>query len=51
MTEALKLDPQDCRNFALNYTWAHCTEQFFNNLVPAIEDIKQPESSLVTETL
>ncbi|NOT10480.1 MAG: glycosyltransferase family 1 protein [Methylococcaceae bacterium] len=32
---ALQLDAQDCRNFALKYSWTNCTEQFFNNLVPA----------------
>ncbi len=49
VTEALQLDPQDCRNYALNYSWTHCTEQFFNNLVPAFEEIKQLESNLVAE--
>ncbi len=51
MTEALKLDARDCRNFAMNYSWANCTEQFFNNLVPAFEEIIVPESSLATERL
>lgn len=32
--EALKLNPQDCRKFALNYTWEKCTRQFMENLVP-----------------
>jgi len=41
ITEALQLDGRDCRNYALNYSWANCTEQFFNNLVPAFEEIKQ----------
>ncbi len=41
ITEALQLDGQDCRKYALNYSWANCTEQFFNNLVPAFEEIKQ----------
>jgi glycosyltransferase involved in cell wall biosynthesis len=40
ITEALQLDPQDCRNYALNYSWANCSRQFFNNLVPAFEEIK-----------
>ncbi len=31
--EALELDQQDCRNFALHFTWEKCTEQFKNNLV------------------
>ncbi len=35
MTEALKLDPNDCRRFALNYSWVNCAEQFFNHLVPS----------------
>ena len=43
ITGALQLDPQDCRNYALNYSWKNCTEQFFNHLVPAFEEIKQPE--------
>ena len=46
MTEALQLDTQDCRNYALDYSWANCTEQFFNNLVPVFEEIKQLESNL-----
>jgi glycosyltransferase involved in cell wall biosynthesis len=49
ITEALKLDPNDCRNFAMNYSWANCTEQFFNNLVPAFEDLTVSESHLATE--
>jgi len=44
ISEALHLDAQDCRNYALNYSWANCTEQFFNNLVPAFEEIKEMES-------
>jgi glycosyltransferase involved in cell wall biosynthesis len=47
--EALHLDAKDCRNYALNYSWVNCTEQFFNNLVPAFEEIKQLESNLVAE--
>jgi glycosyltransferase involved in cell wall biosynthesis len=43
ITGALQLDPQDCRNYALNYSWKNCTEQFFNHLVPAFEELKQPE--------
>jgi hypothetical protein len=49
ITEALQLDAQDCRNYALNYSWANCTEQFFINLVPAFEEIKEIESNLVAE--
>ena len=49
VTEALKLDAQDCRNYALNYSWANCTEQFFSNLVPAFEEINKLESHSVTE--
>ena len=49
ITDALQLDPQDCRNYALNYSWVNCTEQFFNNLVPAFEEIKEKESHLVAE--
>lgn len=47
--EALQLNGQDCRNYALKFSWANCTEQFFNNLVPACEDIEQLESNLVAE--
>jgi glycosyltransferase involved in cell wall biosynthesis len=49
ITDALQLNPQDCRNYALDYSWTNCTEQFFNNLVPAFEEIKQLESNLVAE--
>ena len=49
ITEALRLDAQDCRNYALNYSWTKCTEQFFGNLVPAFAEIKQLESDLVAE--
>jgi glycosyltransferase involved in cell wall biosynthesis len=47
--DALQLDAQDCRNYALNYSWKKCTEQFFNHLVPAFEEIKQPVSHGVSE--
>tara|TARA_R110002049_G_scaffold252264_1_gene427156 strand:- start:294515 stop:295543 length:1029 start_codon:yes stop_codon:yes gene_type:complete len=33
--EALKLDPQDCINQALEYTWEQATLQFINNLTSA----------------
>jgi glycosyltransferase involved in cell wall biosynthesis len=49
ITEALQLDAKDCRNYALNYSWANCTGQFFNNLVPVLEESKQPESNSVVE--
>jgi glycosyltransferase involved in cell wall biosynthesis len=49
ITEALQLDAKDCRNYALNYSWAKCTGQFFNNLVPVLEESKQPESNSVVE--
>jgi glycosyltransferase involved in cell wall biosynthesis len=51
MSEALELDPNDCRNFAMNYSWANCTEQFFNNLVPAFEEIILSASDLAAERL
>ncbi len=51
ISEALQLDAQDCRNYALNYSWANCTEQFFNNLVPAFKEITKTESHLVAENL
>lgn len=31
---ALSLTPQSCRNYALEYTWEKCTQQFVDNLVP-----------------
>ena len=46
---ALQLNGQDCRNYALKFSWANCTEQFFNNLVPVCENIEQLESNLVAE--
>ncbi|MGZ8240593.1 MAG: glycosyltransferase family 4 protein [Methylobacter sp.] len=49
ITEALQLDANDCRNYALNYSWANCTGQFFNNLVPAFEEIKHRESNSAVE--
>ena len=49
ITEALQLNAQDCRNYALDYSWANCTEQFFNHLVPAYEEIEEMESNLVAE--
>ncbi len=30
---ALSLNPQDCRKYALEYTWEKCTQQFVDNLV------------------
>jgi glycosyltransferase involved in cell wall biosynthesis len=39
VNDALELNPEDCRNFAVNYSWANCTEQFFNNLVPVLEAV------------
>ena len=31
---ALSLNPEDCRDYALHYTWEKCTQQFVENLVP-----------------
>ena len=31
---ALKLNPEDCRQQALQYSWQNCAAQFLNNLVP-----------------
>jgi len=31
---ALALSPEDCRNYALGYSWRACAEQFFGNLAP-----------------
>lgn len=33
---ALSLDSQTCRNYALEYTWEKCTQQFVDNLVPMV---------------
>jgi hypothetical protein len=46
---ALQLNGEDCRNYALKYSWTNCTEQFFNNLVPVCEEIEQTECNLVAE--
>jgi glycosyltransferase involved in cell wall biosynthesis len=35
--EALALDPADCRNFALQFTWERCARQFFDHLEPLPE--------------
>lgn len=51
VSEALQLDSQDCRNYAVNYSWAKCTEQFLNNLVPSFGEIQQEESHSVSENL
>jgi glycosyltransferase involved in cell wall biosynthesis len=51
VAKALQLDAKDCRNYAFNYSWANCTEQFFNNLVPAFEQHKQMISHSVVERL
>lgn len=32
--QALKLDPQDCINYAGTYTWRNSAEMFLNNLAP-----------------
>lgn len=49
ITEALQLSPKDCREYALNFSWTHCTQQFFSNLVPAFENIQQAEQNPVAE--
>jgi glycosyltransferase involved in cell wall biosynthesis len=33
---ALSLNPQNCRHYALEYTWEKCTQQFVDNLVPTV---------------
>ncbi|MBK8817001.1 MAG: glycosyltransferase family 1 protein [Methylococcaceae bacterium] len=33
---ALSLNPENCRNYALQYTWEKCTQQFVDNLVPMV---------------
>ena len=32
--EALQLDPQQCRAYALEHTWETATQQFLTNLAP-----------------
>ena len=34
--KAMTLNPEDCRQYALQYTWEKCTQQFLNNLVPIV---------------
>lgn len=33
---ALALNSEDCRRYALNYSWEKCTQQFVDNLVPMV---------------
>ncbi|CAA9892157.1 Glycosyl transferase [Candidatus Methylobacter favarea] len=49
IAEALQLDAQDCRNYALNYSWANCTRQFFYNLVPAFEKSRDSKNNSIVE--
>ncbi|MGR9086295.1 MAG: glycosyltransferase family 4 protein [Gammaproteobacteria bacterium] len=47
---ALKLDPRDCRNHALKFSWQNCTRQFLGNLVPALDDgVKRVENNPLAE--
>ena len=32
--DALAIDRQACRDFALQFSWSACTDQFARNLVP-----------------
>lgn len=32
--DALTLNPEDCRRYALNYAWQHCVRQFEGHLAP-----------------
>lgn len=34
VSAALTLNPEDCRQYALGYTWEKCTRQFVENLAP-----------------
>jgi glycosyltransferase involved in cell wall biosynthesis len=36
--KALTLNPQDCRKFAMQYSWAHSARQFAGNLAPMNKD-------------
>ncbi len=38
---ALKLDPSDCRQHALGYTWEAATRQFLGNLAPVVQPLVQ----------
>lgn len=42
VNDALKLDGQDCREFALNYSWQACARQFLDNLVP-VSNAQDPQ--------
>lgn len=33
---ALSLDPGNCRDYAMQYSWQRCTQQFINNLLPVL---------------
>lgn len=43
---ALKLDPQQCRAYALANTWETATRQFLSQLAPRLVDERAPESAL-----
>jgi hypothetical protein len=34
IAEALKVSSEDCRSFALRYSWEACTDQFLTHLHP-----------------
>lgn len=42
--DALKLDPKDCREYALGYAWQHCARQFESHLAPIPEQPKERPS-------
>lgn len=44
-TDALKLDPEDCRRFALRFTWERCATQFLGHLAPIPARPKSIENS------
>jgi len=43
--QALQLQPSLCRNYALQYSWQACTDQFLENLEAAV--VRRPEGVLV----
>jgi len=42
--EALELNPEDCRAYAMNYAWQNCVRQFEGHLAPIV---RQPGPSPV----
>ncbi|MFL6577802.1 MAG: glycosyltransferase family 4 protein [Povalibacter sp.] len=51
--QALKLNPQACRDYALQHTWDAATQQFLANLAPRFaadkEDVRIPQKRITKE--